>query len=70
MLAKSNSFARARWGRHELPNRFEDDSELIVISGFERLEFVREIGMGIEGASESHKRAHDFDVDLDGSGTP
>ena len=54
---------------HQLTNGIEDDFELGVVFLLERFEFKGKILVRREQLSQSDESAHDFDVDLDGTGT-
>ncbi len=59
-----------RFGRsHQLPNRVEHHSELLVILAFHRIEAASQIAMGCQDCAQLDEGAHDGDVHLDCAGT-
>lgn len=58
---------RLWWWSHELADRFENDSKLLVILLLERLECRGQVCMSNEELTQPNKGAHDLDVDLNGS---
>jgi len=54
---------------HELPDRFEDDLELLIEAQFQLIEPPREFRIRVQGLTHLHKCANDRDVEPDSPGT-
>jgi hypothetical protein len=62
-LMKTDSSSR-RFGRSdELLDRFEDDSELLIVFVLKRFDLAGEVAVCVHEAAELHESAHDCDVD-------
>ena len=64
-LMKTDSSSR-RFGRSdELLDRFEDDSELLIVFVLKRFDLAGEVAVCVHEAAELHESAHDCDVHFD-----
>ena len=62
---KTDSASR-RFGRSdELLDRFEDDSELLIVFVLKRFDLAGEVAVCVHEAAELHESAHDCDVHFD-----
>jgi len=67
---KSDFTPRIFWRSRQLPDRFEDSDDFLVMFADTPLEFdkfLRQFAIRIEHPTKPHKRAHDCDVDFDGA---
>ena len=55
------------WG-HELADRVEDDLELAIVFGFQRIESAGEVFVGGKGLAKLHEGAHHVQAHLDRAG--
>src|SRR5438067_12618741 len=65
---KSNFTTRRFWPRHQLPNRFDDRCDVLVVYADALFQFgksARKLAIGLRRLAQLHKRAHDGNVDLD-----